>query len=50
MIQILFKALSALKLLEQVTLWRFHFLLLDLLQFQNCFHAYVAALENDTVK
>jgi DNA ligase 4 len=50
MIRIIFKDLSSLKLLERLILRLFHFLLPDLLQFQNSFHACVAALETNTIK
>jgi DNA ligase 4 len=50
MIRIIFKDLCSLKLPEQLILRRFHFLLPDLLQFQNSFHACVTALETDLIK
>ena len=49
-IRIMFKDLSSLELSERLILWRFHFLLPDLLQFQNSFHACVAALETEPIK
>lgn len=50
MIRIMFKALTFLKLSERLILRRFHFLLSDLLRFQNSFYAYVTALETDPIK
>jgi DNA ligase 4 len=50
MIQVILKDFSSLKLSEQLILRRFHFLLPDLLRFQNSFYVCVAALETDIIK
>ena len=50
MIRIMFKDLSSLELSKRFILQRFHFLLSDLLQFQNSFHACITVLEIDIIK
>ena len=50
MIRIMLKGLSSLELPERLILRRFHFLLPDLLRYQNSFHACVTTLKTNTIK